>query len=115
KPALVLRETGSSRLAHLTGDNEATYWRTSMDDLGKLVANTVRWVIRDDAGMSVDGDGLLEVVPWQTEPGYAVHLVTYTNPNAYTGNFRRHYPVGPQRVRLTLPADTRIRRATLLR
>ena len=115
KPALVLRERGRSRLAHLTGDNEGTYWRTGGDDLARLVANTVRWVARDEVGVQVDGDGLIEIFGWQTEPGYAVHLVNYTNPNAYANTFRKLYPISAQTVRMTVPADKRIRRATLLR
>jgi hypothetical protein len=71
--------------------------------------------MRDDIGPVVDGDGLIEVFAWQTEPGYAVHLLNYTNPNALAYTVRKHYPLGPQTVRMTLPADTRIRRARLLR
>lgn len=115
KPALVLRERGGSRLAHFAGDVEATFWRTGNDDLATLVANTVRWIAHDDVGPSVAGDGLIEIFAWQTEPGYAVHLLNYTNPNAYANTLRKHYRLGPQTVRLTLPTDTRIRRATLLR
>ncbi len=115
RPALILREQGGSRLAHLTGDVEGTFWRTGDDDLAALVANTVRWLAHDDIGPVVDGDGLVETFAWQTEAGYAVHLLNYTNPNALANTFRKQYRIGPQRIRLTLPADTPIRRATLLR
>lgn len=115
KPALVLREKGGSRLAHLTGDNEGTYWRTGGDDLARLVANTVRWVANGDVGPSVEGDGLIETFTWQTEPGYAVHLLNYTNPNAYANTFRKEYAIGPQEVHVTLPDGKPIRQAKLLR
>jgi hypothetical protein len=115
KPALVLRERGQSRLAHLTGDNEASYWRTGGDDLARLVANTIRWLARDDVGPAVEGDGLVEIFGWQTEPGYALHLVNYTNPNAYANTLRKHYRIGSQAVTMTLPSDKPIKRATLLR
>jgi hypothetical protein len=115
QPALVLRERGRSRLAHLTGDVEGTYWRTGNDDLARLVANTVRWLADGDLGAEVEGEGLVEIFAWATEPGYAVHLVNYTNPNAYANYFRQQYRIGPQAVRVTLPADTPVRRARLLR
>jgi hypothetical protein len=115
KPAIVLREIGAARLAHFAGDVEGTFWRSDASDLGDLVANTVKWLVRDDPGLTVDGDGLVEIFGWQTEPGYALHLVNYTNPSAKHGLFRRTYPVGAQRVRLTLPSAAPIRRATLLR
>lgn len=115
KPAIVLRERGKSRLAHFAGDVEGSFWRTGDNDLATLVANTVRWILRDDIGPVVDGNGLIEVFAWQTEPGYAVHLLNYTNPNALAYTVRKHYPLGPQTVRMTLPTDTRIQRARLLR
>jgi hypothetical protein len=115
KPAIVLRERGRARLAHFAGDVEATFWRTGDDDLGRLVANTVRWLVREDAGPIVEGDGLVEIFAWQTEPGYAVHLLNYTNPNAFAQPLRKQYKLGPQTVRLNLPSDAAIKRATLLR
>ena len=115
KPAVVLRERGRSRLAHFAGDVEGSFWRTGDDDLAALIANTIRWVAHDDIGPVVEGDGLIETFAWQTEPGYAVHLINYTNPNAYAKTFRKQYRIGPQSVRLTLPDAKPIRRATLLR
>lgn len=115
KPAIVLREIGGARLAHLAGDVEGTYYRTDSNDLGELFVATLRWLIRDEPGITVDGDGLMEVVGWQTRPGYALHLVNYTNPAAEKGVFRRHYGVGAQTVRMTLPSEVPIRKAMLLR
>jgi hypothetical protein len=115
KPAIVLREIGQARLAHFTGDVEGTFWRSDAADLGDLVVNTVKWLLHDDPGLTVDGNGLVEVFGWQTEPGYAVHFVNYTNPGAKHGLFRRTYAVGEQRVRLTLPSAKPVVRASLLR
>ncbi|MGI4732567.1 MAG: alpha-amylase family protein [Janthinobacterium lividum] len=115
KPAVVLRERGRSRLAHFAGDVEGSYWRTGDDDLATLVANTVRWVAHDDVGPAVEGDGLIETLAWATEPGYTVHLLNYTNPNAYANTLRKHYRLGPQTVRMMLSGDAPIRRASLLR
>jgi hypothetical protein len=63
----------------------------------------------------VDGEGVVEVFAWETEPGFALHLLNYTNPNLHRGSIRRHYPIGPQKVRWQLPRSVRIRNATLLR
>lgn len=112
---LVAREQGGSRLAYVAGDIEAAYWRSSSGDLGDLIAGAVRWVTRERKPLSVEGDGLLEVTGWQTEPGYAVHLVNHTNPNFRGGAFRQTYAVGPQKVMLQMTSAKPVRSARLLR
>ena len=43
-----------------------------------------------------------------------VHLVNLTNPMMMKGPLRELIPVGPERVRIRLPAGTRARRVQLL-
>ena len=65
--------------------------------------------------VSVEGKGLVEIFAWETEPGFAVHVLNYTNPNAHHGWLREFYPIGPQRVRFELAAGRRVTRVELLR
>jgi hypothetical protein len=65
--------------------------------------------------VTVEGEGVVECIAWETAPGFAVHLLNYTNPNLHRGWLRRHYPVGEQKVRMTLPADRTVVRVELLR
>lgn len=115
EPAVVAREQGNARLVYMPGDVGRTYWRAGHPDPGQLIRNAVDWVLRGERTVRVEGEGLLEMFAWQTGPGYAIHLLNYNNPNFHRGMLRRHSPVGAQRVRLTLPAGVRIRRASLLR
>ena len=115
EPAVVLRETGASRVAYFPGDIERTYWITGHGDLQRLYENTLCWVMRDQRAVWVDGDGLVEMFAWETEPGYAVHLLNYTNPNAQHGWLRDVHAIGPQRVALRLPAGVTVRRVEVLR
>ena len=85
EPAVVLREEGASRLAWFAGDVERTYWLTGHTDLLRLIDNTIRWVTRDERMVSVAGPGFIELFCWETEPGYAVHLLNYSNANAFHG------------------------------
>ena len=114
-PTIALRERGTSRIVHLAGDIEAGYWRSGAADLGDLFSAALRWLIRDRLPLTVEGDGLVEVTGWQTEPGYAVHLVNHSNPNFRGAAFRQTVPLSEQRVRLTLPRATPIRAVRLLR
>ena len=114
EPAAVLREKGASRLAYFPGDIERTMWRSGHTDLSRLLQNTIRWVLGPAAPVSVAGDGLVETFAWETEAGFAVHVLNYTNPAAHRGWLRQFYPIGPQQVRLKLPAGRRATRVELL-
>jgi hypothetical protein len=115
EPAVVLREVGPSRLAYFPGDIERTFWLTGHGDLLRLLHNTIRWMTHDEAVVHVDGDGLVELFAWETAPGYAIHLLNYTNPNAHHGWLSDVYPLGPQTVSMTLPTGMKVKNVELLR
>ncbi len=115
EPAIVLREHGHSRLAYIPGDVDRSFWRSGDPDLSRLTRNVIAWLIRDRAPVSVTGDGMIEVFAWETEPGFALHLLNYTNPNMLRGWFTSTCPIGPQRVRAELPEGIDGARVDLLR
>ena len=110
----MLRETGSSRTAWFPGDIERTYWLTGHGDLLRLLHNTIRWITRDESIVHVEGEGFIEFFAWETSPGYAIHLLNYTNPNAHHGWMQSIYPLGPQIVSMTLPAGVNVKSVELL-
>jgi hypothetical protein len=115
EPAVVLRENGSSRTAFFAGDIERSYWLTGHGDLLRLMNNTIRWLTRDERAIHVEGEGFIEMFCWETGPGYAVHLLNYTNPDAQHGWLQSVHPLGAQRVRMTLPHGVRVKSVQLLR
>jgi hypothetical protein len=114
EPAVVLREAGASRLAYFPGDIERTFWLTGHGDLLRLLHNTIRWITQDEAVVQIDGDGLVEFFAWETTPGYAIHLLNYTNPNAYHGWLTTAYPLGQQTVSMRLPKGVKVNAVSLL-
>jgi len=115
EPAVVLRETGSSRLAYFPGDIERSFWLTGHGDLLRLLHNTIRWITRDERVVEVEGDGFVEMFAWETSPGYAIHLLNYTNPNAHHCWLNSTYPLGTQLVRMKLPSGVKVKAVELLR
>jgi len=115
EPAVVLREEGASRLAWFAGDVERTYWLTGHTDLLRLIENTIKWVTRDERMVSVAGPGLIELFCWETEPGYAVHLLNYSNANAFHGWMQTVEPRGPQHVSMKMPAGVGVHSVELLK
>ncbi|GIU74711.1 MAG: hypothetical protein KatS3mg004_1798 [Bryobacteraceae bacterium] len=113
--AVAVREQGGSRCVYFAGDVGRTFWRCFHPDPLRLMLNAVDWALRGRRPVRVEGEGLLELFAWETEAGFAVHLLNYNNPNAHRGVYLRHSPVGAQRVRMELPQERRIRRVTVLR
>jgi hypothetical protein len=114
-PSVVMREAGGSRLVYFAGDMDASYWRLDNADLERQLINAVRWVVRDNNPVEVKGEGLMEVIGWETDAGFAIHLLNYNGPNAFRGRMRRPVTLGQQAVRVKLPRDVRIKDASLLR
>jgi hypothetical protein len=114
-PAIVVKQTGVSRLVYFPSDIERTMWRSGNTDLSRLIQNSVRWLANGNAPVQVQGDGLIENFASETDAGFAVHILNYTNPNAHKGWVRDFHPIGEQRVSMTLPAGRSVSRVELLR
>jgi hypothetical protein len=115
EPAVVLRESGASRTAWFAGDIERSWWITGHGDLLRLMHNTIRWLTNDECQVQVEGPGFVEMFAWETGPGYAVHLLNYNTPDAQHGWLQSIEPLGPQQVRMKLPAGARVKSVELLR
>jgi hypothetical protein len=115
EPAVVLRQVGRSRLVYFPGDIERTMWRSGHTDLARLLRNAIGWVSGAGAPVTIEGDGVIEAFAWETEAGFAVHILNYTNPAMHRGWIREFFPIGKQRVRMALPAGRRVARVELLR
>jgi hypothetical protein len=112
---VVVREKGSSRLVYFPGDIERTMWQSGHTDLARLLQNSIRWVAGTNPPVTIEGQGVIETFAWETQAGFAVHVLNYTNPAMHRGWIRNFYPIGPQKVRMTLPPGRRVTRVELLR
>ena len=115
EPAVVLRQKGKSRLVYFPGDVDRTLWHSGHTDLSRLLRNSIRWVAGPEQPITIEGEGLIEPFAWETEAGYAVHVLNYTNPAVHRGWIREFYPIGEQHVRMRLPEGRRVSRVELLR
>ena len=116
EPAATFRTMSISRVAYFAGDIDRTLWRSGSPDLSQLLQNTIHWLNgAASPAVSVAGDGLLELFGWETEAGYAIHLLNYTNPNMARGLMRKPYAVGPQQVAISVAKDRKINRVKALR
>jgi hypothetical protein len=114
-PAIVLREQGQSRLAYIPGDIERSLWVAGDVDLSHLLRNAINWILRSERPVAIEGPGLIEAFAYETEPGYALHILNYTNPNLHRGAIREFYPIGAQKVSFTIPTGKKVTRVQLLK
>lgn len=116
EPSALFNERGSSRTAYFAGDIDRTFWRSGNTDLGQLIQNSIRWLLGDARPpVSITGEGVVEAFAWETEPGYVLHILNYTNPNMTRGFVRRFYGIGPQKVEFDITAERKIDRVRALR
>jgi hypothetical protein len=64
--------------------------------------------------VTVKGEGMTELFAWKTKAGFAVHLLNYANPDMQRGWFIEAYPLGAQKVKMTLPSGFTANRVQLL-
>jgi hypothetical protein len=115
EPAVVIRQQGRSRRIYFPGDVERTMWRSGHTDLNTLLQNCIRWLAGDNTPVRIAGPGVVEAFAWETQPGFAVHVLNYTNPAMHKGWIREFYPIGEQTVTMRLPEGRKISRVELLR
>ncbi len=114
EPAVVVRQKGKSRLVYFPGDIERTMWISGHTDLSRLLRNSIRWIAGDDPPVTIEGESVIETFAWETEAGFAIHVLNYTNPAMHRGWIRDFYPIGEQRVRMKLPPGRAITKVELL-
>jgi hypothetical protein len=116
EPAAILRTHGNARVAYFAGDVDRTCWRSGNTDVSRVIQNAVQWVHGDEPPpVTIEGDGIVETFAWETDAGYALHVLNYTNPNMTHGFVRHSYPIGAQRVAFDVASGRRISSVTMLR
>ncbi len=79
-----------------------------------LLQNAVPWAHGGDQPLSVTGKGMIDVSLWQQKGSITAHLVNLTNPMMMKGPLRELIPSPPQRVRIRLPHNKRVRQVQFL-
>lgn len=113
-PGVILRDTGQGRVVYFPGDIDRTFWEALDVDHAKLLRNAVLWATNENAPVTVEGQGVLDISIWGQKHSMTVHLVNLTNPMMMKGPVREVIPVGSQHVRVEIPEGSRVVAAKLL-
>jgi len=112
---LILRTTGAgSRIAFLPADLDRRLARDNLPDHGDLLASLIRWAVKDDIPLTVQGPGLVDCHLYHQPGRVILHLVNLTSAGTWRQPVHELIPVGPLRIEVRLPSDVRRKRARLL-
>jgi hypothetical protein len=103
-PGLVLREhAGGGRVAYVAADLDRRYARDHLPDHARLLANLVRWSVRDEVPFEVSGNGLIDCHLYRQQQRLILHVVNLTNAGTWRSPIEELLPIGPLQVRVRLP------------
>ena len=116
EPAAIFRDLGSARVVYFPGDIDRTFQRSGNPDFSRLMSNAIRWMLNgSEPPAAVEGRGLVELFAWETEPGFTLHILNYTNPGLTHPYISDFYPTGPLKTRFQVPGGRKIQRVRALR
>jgi hypothetical protein len=114
-PGLILNTLASgARVAFLPADLDRRFARDNLPDHGDLLANLIRWAVKEDLPLRVEGPGLIDCHLYHQPGRVILHLVNLTSGGTWRQPVHELIPIGPLQVHLKLPANVRGRRARLL-
>jgi hypothetical protein len=114
-PAVTGRQLpGGGQVVYFGFNIGSLFWEALQADHGSLIANAVKWALRDQPRIRIDGPGLIDVAVRESDEGMAIALVNLSNPMAMRGPIRQTLPVGRQRVEVRLPEGAVAARGRLL-
>ena len=104
-PGLVLNERANgSRVAYLPADIDRQFSRENIPDHGDLLANIVRWTVKGDLPVEIEGPGLIDCHVYEQPGRVVLHLVNLTSAGTWRTPVHELIAVGPHTVRVRLPA-----------
>lgn len=102
-PGLVLKTTARDRrIAFLPADLDRQFGRFNLPDHGNLLRNLIRWTLKDNLPLVVEGAGLIDCHLYAQTDRLVLHLVNLTSSATWRQPLEELIPVGPFKIRVNL-------------
>ncbi|MEQ1768247.1 MAG: beta-galactosidase trimerization domain-containing protein [Devosia sp.] len=103
-PAVVTRELpGGGRVVYLPFNIGEIFWEVLNADHATLIENAVRWALKTQPRVEVEGLGIVDIATRAGGDKLSVHLVNLTNPMMMKGPIREAIALAGQMVSVALP------------
>lgn len=113
--AVVARQTpAGGRVVYIPWNIGEIFWEVLAPDHGRLIENAVRWALKDQPSVVVEGRGIIDLAVVEKPGETAVWLVNLTNPMMMKGPLREVFPITDFTVSLSVPAGRTVTGAKLL-
>jgi hypothetical protein len=114
-PGLILNtKKHGNRVAFIPADIDKQYGRDNLPDHGNLLANIIKWAIKGDTGLSVEGAGMVDCHLYQQQGRMILHMVNLSNSATWRAPMDEYTAVGPFKVRVKLTEGVKGRTLTAL-
>jgi hypothetical protein len=103
-PGLIVKSTPKGgRVAFMPADIDRQFARYNLPDHGNLLANMIRWALKDNVTLTVEGTGLVDCHLYRQQNRMVLHVVNLTNAGTWRAPIHELIPIGPIKIRVRLP------------
>lgn len=103
-PGLIIKTTQKgSRIAFLPADIDRQFGRHNLPDHGNLLENVVRWAVKDNIPITVEGAGLVDCHLYQQSNRLILHVINLTSAGTWRAPIHDFINIGPLKVKVKLP------------
>ncbi len=105
-PGLILNSMSQKgRVVFLPADIDRQFGRYNLPDHGNLLANIIRWTMKDNIPLTIDGKGLVDCHLYSQTGRMILHIVNLTSAGTWRQPVDELIPVGPFTVSIKLQED----------
>ncbi|MEP7110714.1 MAG: alpha-amylase family protein [Ferruginibacter sp.] len=107
-PGLILNtRANKSRIAFLPADIDRQFGNYNLPDHGNLLANIIRWAVKDNIPLKAKGAGLVDYHLYSQPGRLVLHIVNLTSAGTWRQPVHELISIGPLQVQVKLPGDAK--------
>lgn len=102
---IVRTHSKGGRIAFMPADIDRQFGRHNLPDHGNLLENLVRWAVKDNIPLTVEGAGLVDFHLYRQSNRLVLHVINLTSAATWRAPIHDLIQIGPLKVKIKLPKD----------
>lgn len=105
-PGVIVKSTSKGgRVVFMPADFDRQFGRSNLPDHGNLLANIIRWTVKNELPLKVEGTGLIDCHLYQQPGRLVLHIVNLTSAATWRQPLDELISIGPLKVKVKLPTS----------